>query len=808
MNGLLQDLRYAVRQLRKSPGFAITAVLSLTLGIGATTAIFSVVYSILLDPYPYRDADRMVHVELRDKTDRGFLLIVNGSEYDQLRRASSVDDVFLQRQETQTLTGGQFPISVNAGQYSPNLFAYMGVPPLIGRGFTATDAPSGKSSPVVVLSYLFWQKQFAGNRNVVGQTIELNHKLYTVIGVTPPRFTWGDSDVYAPGMPGADPHEYWNSFIKLKAGVKHTAAAAELQLLVDRFTKDDLKDFRHGRRVAIVTLNEEVLGRFSGTLVMLFGAVIALLVIGCANVSILLLARGIARQHELAVRASIGASRTRLIRQLLTESVLLSLVGAGLGVLVAYRGVGTLSAMLPLYSFPHEATIRVNGTVLAFSAALSVVTGILFGISPAWQLSRPPISELIQANSAKHSGSARSRNTHRLLIAGQVSLTLLLMAGAGAATKAFLALTHMPLGFDPDHVFGLRAALPKGTNTNWQARLNANEAIRRTIQDVPGVTSASVSTTWFPPFGGFDAKVEIRSKPTLTGTEAILALVSPKEFETLRIPLLAGRIFDDAEVNRAAHLALVNEAFVKQFLPEENPIGQSVRSPMLKVELPDLLSAQAPDDWLEIIGVVGDARDDGLDHPIKPAVFLPHSFVLPPEIALLVRANGNPETVIQSVKRRLTALDPELAVSQDHTLAWWLETRGWGQGRFIATLFSVFAFLALALAAAGLYSVVSFSVTQRTQEVGIRMALGAPRTNILRLVISSTALMLAAGVAVGLVLSLALDRIIRDWAGGSPRDPATLFLAALILVLVATIACVVPAWRAATVDPVVALRYE
>jgi predicted permease len=533
------------------------------------------------------------------------------------------------------------------------------------------------------------------------------------------------------------------------------------------------------------------------------------LVIGCANVSILLLARGIAPQHELAVRASIGASRTRLIRQLLTESVLLSIVGATLGVLLAYRGVGILSAMLPLYSFPHEAAIRVNGTVLAFSAALSVITGILFGISPAWQLSRPPISELIQANSTKHSGSARNRNTHRLLIAGQVSLTLLLMAGAGAATKAFLALTHTPLGFDPDRVFALTAVLPKGTNTTWQARLNANETIRRTIDEVPGVTAASVSTTWFPPFGGFNAKIELRSKPTLTGADAILALVSPKEFETLRIPLLAGRIFNDAEVNRAAHLALVNQTFVKQFLPEGNPIGQSVRSAMLKVEQPDLLLAQAPDDWLEIIGVVGDARDDGLDHPVKPAVFLPYSFVLPPDVSLIVRSSGNPETAIQSVKQRLRELNPELAVTRDRTLTWWLETQGWGQGRFIATLFSLFALLALALAAAGLYSVVSFSVTQRTQEVGIRMALGAPRTSILRLVISSTALMLAAGLAVGLALSLALDHIIRAWAGGgSPRDPMTLFLSALILIAVSTIACVVPAWRAATVNPVVALRYE
>ena len=660
MNGLLQDLRYALRQLRKSPGFAVTAVLSLTLGIGATTAIFSVVYSILLDPYPYRDADRMVHVELRDKGDRGPLLVVNGSEYPELRRASSVDDVFLQNQQMQTLTGGQFPISVNVGQYSPNLFAYMGVPLLLGRGFTSADAPGGKGSPVAVLSYLFWQRQFAGNRGVVGQSIELNHKLYTIIGVVPSRFTWGDSDVYLPALPSGDPHDYWMSFIKLKPGVKHPAAAAELQLLVDRFTKEDPKDFRRDRRVAIVTLNEEVLGRFSGTLVLLFVAVIALLVIGCSNVSILLLARGIARQHELAVRASIGASRTRLIRQLLTESVLLSAVGAALGVLLAYRAVGTLSSMLPLYSFPHEAAIRVNGPVLAFSAAVAVITGILFGISPAWQLSHPPISELIQANSTKHSGSSRSRSTHRLLIAGQVSLTLLLMAGAGAAMKAFLALTHMPLGFDPDHVLALNTAIPKGTNTTWQARLNTNEAIRQSIAEVPGVTSASVSTTWFPPFGGFNAKIEIRSKPTLTGAEAILALVSPQEFTTLRIPLLAGRIFDDAELNRAAHVALVNQAFVKQFLPEGNPLGQNVRSPMLKAEFPDLLLAQAPDDWLEIIGVVGDARDDGLERPVKPAVFLPYSFVLPPDVALLVRAKGNPEAAIRSVKQRLRELNPEL----------------------------------------------------------------------------------------------------------------------------------------------------
>ena len=807
MNGLLHDLRYAIRQLRKSPGFALTAMLSITLGIGATTAIFSVVYSILLDPYPYRDADRMVHVQLQDKNTERNLLSVNASEYQELREASSLDDVFLQTQQTQTLTGAQFPISVLVGQYTPNLFTYMGVRPLLGRGFTSADAPGGKGNPVAVLSYLFWQRQFPGNRNVVGQTIELGHKLYTVIGVAAPRFTWGDSDVYIPGIPSADPRDYWLAFIKLKPGVKHAAAGAELQLLVDRFTKDNPQDFRFGKRVAVVTLNEEILGRFSGTLNLLFAAVLALLLIGCANVSILLLARGTARQHELAVRASIGASRKRLVRQLLTESVVLSVAGATLGVLLAYRAVGAISSMLPLYSFPHEAAIRVNGTVLVFSATVAIVTGILFGISPAWQLSRPPISELIQANSTKLSGNTRSRNTHRLLISGQVALTLLLMAAAGAATKAFLALTHTPLGFDPDHVFSLNAALPKGANITWQARLNMSESIRQTIGETPGVSDAAISTTFLPPFGGFNAKIELRSKPTLTGAEAQLDLVSPQEFSTLHVPLLTGRIFDDAELHRGAHLALVNQAFAKQYFPESNTIGQSVRSPMLKADFPDLILAQAPDDWLEIIGVVGDARNDGLDHPVKPAIFLPYSFVLTPDVSLLVRARGSSEAAIQAAKQRLLELNPEFVVNQDHTLAWWLETRGWGQGRFIATLFSLFAILALALSATGLYSVVSFSVTQRTQEVGIRMALGAPRANILRLVIASTAAMLAAGVIVGLGLSLILNQVVRTWAGGSPRDPLTLLFAASVLLLVAAIACIVPAWRAATVDPVVALRY-
>jgi predicted permease len=805
---LLQDLRFAFRQFRKSPGFVITAILSLMLGIGATTAIFSVIYGVLLDPYPYKDNDRMVHVQLNDKkSNRGPLFHVNASGYKDLRKVSSLDDLFLQRENQRNLTGDQIPVSVNVGLYSPNLFEYMGVPPLLGREFTPADAPRGNPAPVAVLSYLFWQRQFGGSRDVVGKTVELDHQIFTVVGVVPPRFTWGDSDVYLPSLPTADPTEYWLSFVKLKPGTKFPVAEAEFQVLADQFAKQD-KNYPQDRKVKIVTLNEQVLGQFAGTLTLLFGAVLALLVIGCANVSILLLARGTARQHELAVRVSVGAGRSRLIRQLLTESVVLSVTGAALGVLVAYKGVTALAAFLPYYSFPHEAAIHVNAAVLGFTAAVALLTGILFGVSPAWQLSRPQLGNLIQASSVKHTGSAHNRHTHRLLIAGQVALTLLLMAAAGAAMKAFAARIHTPLGFEPDHVISLNVGFPKGSNPTWPARLNASELVRKTITEVPGVDTAAVSTTWFPGFGGFTAKMEVQGKPSLTDGQAMFCLVSPQEFLTLRIPLLAGRVYDETENLRAAHLAVVNQAFVKQFIGVGNPIGQSVRSPMLKVEQPSLLLAASPDDWLQIIGVVGDARNDGLDHPVKAAVFLPYSYVLPTDESLLVRVTGNPDVVLRSIKERLRQLNPEMVVVSDHTLLWWLETQGWGQERFIATLFSLFAVLALALAATGLYSVVSFAVTQRTQEVGIRMALGAPRTSIIRLVLGSTGTMLGFGLAIGLGLSIGLNGVVASWVKGSSRDPLTLLASAMLLLLVAIAACVVPAWRAATIDPMRALRTE
>ena len=808
MRTLVQDLQYAVRQFLKAPGFALSAILSLMLGIGATTAIFSVVYGVLLDPYPYKNNDRMVHVELLDKNGRGPLLIVNGSQAKDLRSASVVEDFFMQDGKTESLTGEKFPISVLVGLYSPNMFEFMGVPPLLGREFTAADAPNNNPAPVAVLSYLFWQRQYGASGDVLGKTIELDHTRYTVIGVVPPRFTWGDSDVYLPAVPSADPHYYWNAFLRLKPGTNFASAQAEMQALVDQFAKQDPTSYPQNMRVKVVTLNEQVLGRFAGAIIFLFGAVVLLLTIGCANVSILLLARGAARQHEFAVRTSVGAGRGRLIRQLLTESVLLAVAGAALGVLAAYWGVKGLSTMMPYYSFPHEAAIHVNGMVLLFSAAIAVLTGILFGISPAFQLSRPQLGSLMQASSAKLTGSTRSRNTHRVLIAGQVALTLLLLAGAGGAMKTFEAKIHTPLGFDPDHVFAMDVSFPQGTATTWQERINQQELVRQAVAQTPGVAEAGVSTTWFPGFGGYNAKIEIQSRPALTDAQAVLTLISPQLLSALRVPLLSGRMFDDAESKRAAHLALVNQAFVKQYLADLDPLSQSVRSPALKIDRPNFFSAQAPDDWLQVIGVVGDAKNAGLDQPVKPAIFLPYSFVMTPDQSLMVRANGDLLSVIRSVRERMRDLNPELIVARDRPLAWWLDTEGWGRERFIAVIFGLFAAFALILAATGLYSVVSFAVTQRTQELGIRMALGARRGGIVQLVLGSTAAMLGAGVFVGLLLSVLLNRLVSSWAGGNSRDPFTLLVAAAILLFVAGLACLVPAWRAASIDPMRALRVE
>jgi predicted permease len=818
MESVLQDLRFTTRQLLKNKGFTLTAVLSLALGIGATTAVFSVVYGILMDPYPYKDAKRMVHVELFDNSGRQMGLVYNtGPELNELKQAKCVDEIFMQDGNSATMTASnQIPVSVQRGEYTPNLFEYMGVPPLLGRQFTTADVSDGKAAPVAVLSYLFWKKQFGASRDVLGKTIELDHMLYTIIGVAAPRFTWGDSDVYVPYISTGDPRDYRNSFIKLKPGITLEAANAELQPLILSFYNRDPKNYAPVVRTKTVTLNEQVLGQFSGTLLLLFGAVVLLLVIGCANVSILMLARSTARMHELALRSSMGASRWRIMRQLLTESVVLSLTGAALGVLLAYGAVKWIAEAMPYYSFPHEAAIRVSLPVLSFSVLIAVLTGILFGMSPALQLSRPNLNELIQSGAGRHSGGGGDRKTHRALITGQVALTLVLLTIAGAATRAFLTAYRVPLGFDVDKVTTLNLVLPRKSYPGWTERVNKYESVRQAIISAPGVEQATVSSTWLPPMQAYTVKTEIEGKQELTGIQSQVVLTTPEMLATLGIPLLQGRDFTQAEMMRGAHLALVNQAFVRKYLSDGDPLGNHVRSPMLKFDQQDFVFAEGSDTWFEIIGVVADARNNagfrneanGKELPVEPAFFVPHTMVLTSYMNLLIRTKGDAATAINSAEQRVQALDPQIAVVDHHPLTWFMETMIWGQQRFIAALFAVFSLLGLVLAATGLYSVVSYSVSQRNQEMGIRMAMGAQRADIMTLMLKSVAATVAVGMLVGLVASIALNRIVSHWVQSSSRDPLTLLAVAVLLVAIALLACFWPARRAANLDPMKALRTE
>ena len=812
MQTLLQDFRFSLRQLFKSPGFSLTAVLSLALGIGATTAVFSVVYAILMNPYPYAASDRMIHMRLLDDSQqpRGFGL--TGAQWQQIRKSPVVEDAFMEDDWSLTVTGKDLPEDVQGVYFSSNGFTFMGVPPALGRGLIPSDAIDGQEpQPVVVLSYKFWQRHFNGDPSVLGQNVQLVRKNYTIVGVAGPRFTWGDGDVYLPQKVTQDPVKAYYVGVRLKPGVTHEAANAALQPLIQQFAKETPKHFPSDHfRLNVVGLNEQFVHDLGGTLYLLFSAVALLLAIGCGNVSILLLARGTARQHEFAVRTAIGASRGRIIRQLLTESLLLSLTGAALGVLLAYRALALIVELLPKYSFPHEASIQINLPVLAFSVVVALFTGILFGLWPALQLSRPEVSQVMQSNTRKIAGAVRGRTTNGVLTAVQVSLTLVMLAGAGAAMEGFLRLIHTPLGYDPHNVMSVGIPVHDGAYPTWEARKAYFEQLRNKAATVPGVTMAAISSNATPPSNGWQTGVEILGKPQRDGQKIRVNFVSPGYFPILRIPLATGRIWDEAESHNAAHVAVINQTMAKLYFPNGDALEHSLRVPEIKDEPPYVTTASGGDTWLQIVGIVADKRDDGLRNPILPEAFVPYTLSMRVWTQILVRSEVPPLSLLHAVGLQVNSVDPEQQINgQVQDLDHWITgQQEYEQEQLVAWLFGAFALLALALAAVGLYSVVSYSVAQRTNEFGIRMALGAQRTHVLRIVFASTVASVGSGIVLGVVLTLALNKVLARWAEGSSRDPLVLLAVTVLLSLVAAIACSGPARRAVKVDPMTALRYE
>jgi predicted permease len=810
MHTLLNDLRYSARQLIKSPGFTLTAVLSLALGIGAATAVFSVIYAVLMNPYPYPAADRIVRLTVQSVAGSGDPVFLNGAEIQNLRQSPVVESVLAMDYNTLRLTGQDLPESVNAVSLIANNFQDLGVPPVLGRGLWPSDAVDGQEpQPVVLLSYRFWRKHYSADPDVLGRTLQLDHRSLKIVGVAAPRFTWGGGDVYLPLKLMRDPGRTSLVDLLLRPGVSPAKADAALQPLVEQYARYMPNDFPDVFRVHVQGLNDWVVSSMGGTLYLLFAAVMLLLVIGCGNVSILLLARGTARQHELAVRTAVGASRLRIVRQLFTDSLLLAAIGAVLGVLTAYGALALIQSLLPESTFASEAAIGINLPVLFFSVTVALGTGVLFGLWPALQLSRTQIGQIMQSSTRRLAGSVRGRRTHSALVAAQVALTLLLLASAGSSMKGFAQLIHEPLGYDPHNVMAIGISLHEDSYRAWPARVAYFEKLRAKVAETSGVTAAAISTDATPPRNGWIMGFEILGKPTTNPPMGSINLVSPQYFAALRIPLLQGRIWSDAENYNGAHVAAINRTLARRYFPNGDAIGHSLKMPGLEGNPATVLSPpNIGNSWLQIVGIVEDARNDGLRTVVRPAVFVPYTLSVGEGTEILVRSQAPPLTLLHAVREQMRAVNPDQTSSGVDLGTRLTYEPEWQQEHLAAWIFGSFAWLALALAAVGLHSVVSYTVAQRTNEFGIRLALGARRADLLRIVYRSALGSMGAGILAGVALSLALSQIIAKWAQGNPHDPIILLAGTILLGLVSGLACAIPARRASKVDPMIALRSE
>ena len=813
-----QDIRFAFRQLVSHPGFALTTILSLGLGIGATVSVFSITYAVLVNPYPYAGSERILLPDVRDRA--GYLSWPNltSPQILELEKAPAVEYVSGRQNRNLEITGGDVPENVIASFQTRDTFPMLGVAPLLGRNLAPSDSPDGQEPrPVAMLNYRFWQRHFNGDPAVLGRRMELNDKEYTIVGVTEPRFGWGGLaghlDVYLPQKLSSDlpQSSTFTIYVKLRAGVSRAAANAQLQPLMEQFAKETPANFPQVFTVDLQRLQDGTIRMLGPILSLLFAAVALLLAIGCANVSILMLARGTTRQHELAVRSAVGATGGRIVRQLLTESVMLSFAGSAVGVMLAYGAVGFIVAWLPASYFPNEADFHVNVPVLAFSVGLALFTGLVFGMFPSLQLAKPEISQIMQSGSQRVSGNMRKSRAHQTLIGGQIALTLLLLTAAGAAIEGFVRMMHVPLGYEPQNVISVSIPIHEHMHTEWTDRVNYFAKVREKIGELPEVLSTGISTNATPPMAGWETPFDLFGKAPEEEQRVRVAFIDPGYFSTLRIPLLEGRNWEQAEVMQGAALVLVNRAFAGRYFPKGDVVGHSVRVAAFTNLPDDVLAAPAIKGWMRIIGVAADAVNDGLNRPVTPEIFMPYSTVLWNQTQILVRTRTDPRPILHSIQRQVASVDPnqQAAVWQDGMLESWIrEEPEWAAERLESVLFATFSVLALLLAAVGLYSVISYAVAQRRHEFGIRMALGAKREDILGSVLMSAGRAVGLGVGAGLLLSVSVKPLLSHWIENIAIGPLTIAAVTLLLLAAAALACFMPAVRAASVHPMTSLRAE
>jgi predicted permease len=813
MNTLLQDLRYGIRQLKNHPHFALTASLSLALGIGATVSVFSIIYAVLINPFPYADSNRICWVVLQTKsTGSGYAL--TGEQILKVEQSPAIQFAMGFDMDDESIDDNGIPDNAEALMMTGNGFQLLGVHPLLGRYLVPSDAPFGQApAPIVVLSYKFWMRHFSGDPSVVGKMIHLNQRPYQIVGVMPEHFGWLGVDLYHPASLSNDRKHLYGIVVKLKPGISALAASESLQPLFQQFAKAFPDNYPKDNFKVVLNTLLSLAGNESmrQMLYVLFGAVFLLLLISCTNVSILLLARGTSRQHELAVRTAVGASGKRLLRQLLTESLLLAFVGTSLGVIFAYSTVHLIVVRLPRGVFPNEANFHVHLPVLLFSVGVALFTGVLFGLLPGFLLRRPDVSAVMQASSRRVSGSVFGKFSHQGLIAAQVSLTLLLLTAAGLAVMGFVRTLDIPLGYNPHNTISVAIPLRANAYSDWATRRQYFEHLRDKITQVPQVTSAAIGLAAMPPNNGFKTSYKLLGESSAGNQQIAVAFVETRYFSTLEIPLLQGRLWTADELTRGAPLAVVNKAFVKNCFDNGQIIGHSIKIPLPKNQPPSLFTAQGTDGWLQIIGVVGNVLNDGLDKPVEPAVYLTYSALMPDFTQIFVHTNVDPKLLEHAVRAQIAKVDPQQQAlwTEDGLLEQSLHDQPlWARGRLISMLFSIFAVLALLLAAAGVYSVVSYSVAQRTNEFGIRLALGASKSHLIKLVFLSVSISIGTGIALGLALSIGLDRWIRHWIADTGHHVLLSLSGSAVMIVIAAIACLAPARKASSVDPSAALRAE
>jgi predicted permease len=810
METLIKDIRHAVRGLVKRPGFTVIALLTLALGIGANTAIFSVVNAVLLKPLPFRDPEQVVIV-WEDASFAGFPLNTPApaNYIDWKNQSQSFSDMAASAEVSFNLTGDGDPERVTAFAVTHNFFPLFGVQPLLGRSFLPEEDRPG-SNKVVVLSHSLWQSRYGGDRQILNREIQLNGEKHTVVGVMPASFQFLESEVRLWVPLALDQEEmanrgghYLNVVARLKPGVAVSQAKADMNAVMRRIATDHPGETFDGKLGAVVMpMRDQVAGEARGSLVVLLVAVAFVLLIACANVAGLLLARAVGRRREVALRMALGAGRSTVVRQLLTESLLLSLVAGVLGTFLAYWSFSFLQRLVP-EEMTLSTSLTLDTRILLFTILVSIGTGIIFGLVPALQAAKVDLNEALKAGSTRVTSTGRLRST---MIVFEVALSLVLLIGAGLLIQTLFQIFGQYSVLEPENVLTMRTVLPPEKYKQPPQRNNFYRQVLERVEHLPGVVSAgyttSVPLSWKGGTSGFLPE-GIKSPIPGMAYDANHREVSADYLQTMNIPLRAGRYFDERDNEQSMPVVIINETMARQYWPGENALGRR-----FKIGDPDEPGKQ----WKQIVGIVADVRQMGLDAPVKAEMYLPYQQVtdwpwfVPRDLA--IRTSGDTSNVVGSVRQIIREVDPDQPISNVATMAELLGTEA-SQRRMGMIMLVAFAVLALLLASLGIYGVLAYFVTQHTSEIGVRLALGATGRNILFLVLRKGMVLTLLGIVIGMAAALALTRLMSSLLFGVKAiDPLTFVTVPLLLAGVALLACYLPARRATKVDPLVALRYE